>query len=233
MRKNQLLSILPLCLSALLTNVALSQNNFEWRCNKELPQTSIVVSESEGPYLVHNNVSSQKLRTMSTKTYSTDYILGLTARHSIIQIDFEGPIIDDKNSNQECFAPRIEINMEHPAINVYVGKEFPENSCAYNEILEHEMQHVKLYKEKLPALADLVRAKMGRRYENTPLIGPIGKTKEQLNDEINRVWMPFVKNELEKIEDLQAALDSEDEYTRLSWSCLGQVQTTLGFRDRR
>ncbi|MCU6433835.1 hypothetical protein LPB67_08595 [Undibacterium sp. Jales W-56] len=141
-------------------------------------------------------------------------------------------MIEDKQNNQECFAPRIEISMEHPAIDVYVSKEFPENSCVYNEILEHEMQHVKLYKEKLPALADLVRQEMSKRYANTPLIGPIGRTKEQLSEDINRTWMPFIKAELEKIEDLQAALDSEDEYTRLSWSCLGQAQTILGFRDR-
>ena len=51
--------------------------------------------------------------------------------------------------------------------------------------------------------------------------------KAALAREIDTGWLPYIKAEMRKVETLQAAIDSPQEYARLSKACNGEIQNIL------
>ncbi|MBI3284956.1 MAG: hypothetical protein HYZ65_08935 [Burkholderiales bacterium] len=203
---------------------------FLHRCAGQAYKTEAIIKSRQAGFVINNKVGSRALNTMSMSSRAGDYVIGLTAMQSTTKVDFDGHLWQDKETGGECFAPRIEINIEYAPIHVYIGKEFQPDSCAYKVILKHEMNHVRLYQENLPRVEHIVRTEMAKRFSGTPLYGPSGQVKQMLENELDTVWRPMIKTELAKIELDQHLLDSDAELAKVSRACLGEVQKVLGFR---
>ena len=121
------------------------------------------------------------------------------------------------------------MSLSYVPIVIYVGSEFLPGSCAYQEILAHEMRHLKAYLDHLPKVESLVRAALNKRFtEQTDLRAGRAGARPCWSSEIDGGWMPYIKNEMGKVEQLQAAIDSPQEYARLSKVCKGEVQLLIG-----
>jgi hypothetical protein len=110
---------------------------------------------------------------------------------------------------------------------IYVGSEFAPGSCGYQEILTHELRHMKTYMDHLPVVEKIVRDAFAKRFEAKPLYAPSGTARSALEHEINSGWMPFIKAEMAKVETQQAMIDSVEEYARLGKACGGEIQNIL------
>jgi hypothetical protein len=155
------------------------------------------------------------------------YVLGLTRTESHVSINVGGRLLSDPASGYECIAPHIEVALHYPPIVVYVSREFAPGSCAYEEVLAHEMRHLNAYLDYLPKAESRVRLALERRFEDKPLYARIGQAQSLLQREIDRGWMPYIKSEMAKVEALQAAIDSPQEYARLGKVCGGEVQSLI------
>ena len=200
---------------------------FQVRCEDSITKAVSVLTSTQNGYSINNSISFHGLTAMKPGGGPNSFVLGLTKTESRMSIGLNGPMLVDPVSGYECVAPKITVSLFYSPIVVYVGREFPPGSCAYQEILAHEMRHLKTYLDHLPKVEVTVRAALSKRFDNKPLYAPAGRARALLQQEINTGWMTYIKNEMAKVEVLQAAIDTPQEYARLSKVCKGEVQSLI------
>lgn len=200
---------------------------FQARCEDSIGKAISVLTSAQNGYTINNTVSFHGLTAMKPGGGRNAYVLGLTRTESRMAIKLHGAMLSDPASGYECVAPNITVSLFYSPIVVYVGREFSPGSCAYQEILAHEMRHLKTYLDHLPKVEVTVRAALSRRFDNKPLYAPAGRARALLQQELDTGWMTYIKNEMAKVEILQAAIDTPQEYARLSKVCAGEVQSLI------
>lgn len=201
---------------------------FQARCEGGGGKDITVLAAKKNPYTVNNTLSYKALTQMRPTNSSDVYVLGLTETEARVSVGLDGMVLQDPNTGYECVAPKIDIDLFYVPIVIYVGREFKPGSCAYREILAHEMRHLNTYLDHLPKVEALVRGALTKRFQSKPLYAPLGQTSAMLQSEIDTGWMPFIQTELRRVELQQVAIDTAEEYTRLSGVCQGEVQSILG-----
>ena len=207
---------------------AAARTPFEQRCDDAARDATTVVTTRENGWRIDNTVSYRQLTQMKRPFVPGGYVLGLTRTESRVAIQVDGTLLASPDGAVECVMPRIAVNLYYLPIVVYVSSEFAPGSCGYREILAHEMRHLKSYLDYLPKVEEQVRTRVGRRFAGKPLYARTGETRTLLQREIDANWMPFIKGEMGRVERLQAAIDSPQEYARLSKVCQGEVQSLIG-----
>jgi hypothetical protein len=213
---------------ALSSGAAAARSPFEARCEDGIGATIAHLHASDQGYVIDNSLSYRRLTSMKGQGGAHGYVLGLTRTESRVSIQLDGKVLGDPQSGRECIAPQITVKLSYVPITVYVGREFSPGSCAYQEILAHEMRHLKAYLNHLSKVESVVRAALDQRFAGKPMYAPIGRVKAALANEIESEWMPYIKNQLERGEQLQSEIDSPQEYARLSKVCKGEVQFLIG-----
>ena len=155
-------------------------------------------------------------------------VLGLTKTQSRMEIKLAGVVLQDALSGYECVAPQITVRLFYDPIVIYVGREFAAGSCAYGQILAHELRHMKVYLDHLPVVETVVRAALAQRFEGKPFYAPSGTAKLALVHELDTGWLPYIKAEMAKVELQQAQIDSPQESARLGASCKGDINNIVG-----
>ena len=218
-----LLALVLLCALA----PASARTAFQARCEDTIGDSVSVFTLRQNGYRVDNSYSFHGLTRLKGSRAPGTYVLGLTRAESSVSIAVKGRMLSDPASGYECVAPRLEVNLTYLPIIVYVGREFPPGTCSYKEILAHEMRHLQAYTDFLPQAEKIVRAALEKRFAGKPLYAPAGQARDLLQREIDTGWMTFIKNEMAKVERLQAAIDTPQEYARLGKVCAGEVQSLI------
>lgn len=200
---------------------------FQVRCEDTISKTVSVLSSQQNGYRIDTSRSYHLLSQMKNGARGT-VVLGLTRTESRVTIGVGGAMLADKVSGYECVAPHIQVDVNYLPIIVYIGSELPPDSCAYREVLAHELRHVRAYQEHLPKVEALVRAALARRFGDKPLYAPGGQARALLQREIDTQWMPYIKAEMAQVELVQQRIDSPVEYARLGKVCRGEVQSLIG-----
>lgn len=216
----------------LAASVAQARTPFQVRCEDTIGKTVSVLSSQENGYRIDTTRSYRTLTQMKQGARNS-IVLGLTRTESRVSIGVGGKMLSDKVSGYECVAPRIDVDVHYLPIVIYIGSEFPPASCAYREILAHEMRHLQAYRDHLPKVEARVRAALIRRFGNKPLYAPGGQARALLQREIDTQWMPYIKAEMSLVEVVQQRIDSPQEYARLGKVCRGEVQSLIGQARRK
>ncbi len=229
--------VLFCCAASAMPAQAAARTEFQARCEDSIGATLSVLTGTQSGFRIDNTVGYRSLTVMkarATKGRATkgrarpgQYVLGLTRTESHVSITAGGRLLIDPASGYECIAPQIQVKLHYPPIVVYVSREFAPSSCAYQEVLAHEMRHLTTYLGYLPQAEARVRTALRKRFEDKPLYARTGQAQILLQREIDRGWMPYIKSEMAKVEALQAAIDSPQEYARLGKVCGGEVQSLL------
>jgi hypothetical protein len=206
---------------------AQARTAFQAKCEDTLGETVSVLASRQDGYRIDNTRSYHDLTRLKGRARPGTFVLGLTHTESRVSIKVGGRMLSDPASGYECIAPRIEVSLYYLPIVVYVSREFPPGSCAYQEVLAHEMRHLNIYLDYLPKAESRVRAALAQRFEAKPLYARLGHAQNLLQREIDRGWMPYIRSEMAKVETLQAAIDTPREYARLGKVCAGEVQSLI------
>lgn len=210
-----------------LAAVAAPRSDFQARCEDSIGETLSVLTGTQNGFRIDNTVGYRSLTVMKGMARPGQVVLGLTRTESRVSINVGGRLLSDPASGYECIVPHIEIRLYYPPIVVYISREFRPGSCAYEELLAHEMRHLNAYLDYLPKAEARVRLALERRFGDQPLYARAGQAQSLLQHEIDRGWMPYIKSEMAKVESLQAAIDSPQEYARLGKVCGGEVQSLI------
>jgi hypothetical protein len=224
--KLSLVLVLALALLGALAPAS-ARTAFQARCEDTIGQSVSVMSSNQNGYRIDNSHSFHGLSAMKGSRAPGSYVLGLTRTESRVGVKVEGRMLSDPASGYECVAPRLDIKLTYLPIVVYVGREFAPGTCSYREILAHEMRHLDVYLKYLPQAEKVVGDALARRFQGKPLYAPAGQARNLLQREVDTGWMPFIKNEMAKVERLQAAIDTPQEYARLGKVCAGEVQSLI------
>lgn len=220
---------LLLVLAMLCTNSAWAARGlFQMRCEDAMRKTVTVLITQDNGYTIDNTQSYRALTALKGKAPANAFVLGLTRAQGRLSIGSDGALLRDPLSGDECIAPKIDVELYYTPIVIYVGSEFAPGTCAYQEILAHEMRHLKAYRDHLPKVEKTVRKALSDRFGNKPLYARSGQASVSLKREIDTGWMPYMKRELASVEMQQAAIDTPQEYARLSRVCKGEVQSLIG-----
>ena len=218
-----LFALLLICVLA----PASARTAFQARCEDTIGQSVSVLTSAGKGYRIDNSYSFHGLSAMKGERAPGSYVLGLTRTESRVAIGVQGRMLSDPASGYECVAPRLEIKLSYLPIVVYVGREFAPGTCGYREILAHEMRHLATYLNFMPQAEKIVGDALARRFQGKPLYAPAGQARKLLQRELDSGWMPFIKNEMVKVERMQAAIDTPQEYARLGKVCAGEVQSLI------
>jgi hypothetical protein len=214
--------------AAFATSAARAEAPFRARCEAMAADARVDLDAGSAGYRIDNSLSFRTLTRMKRPQVQRGYVLGLTHTESRVSVQVAGKLLQDAASGNECIAPRVRVAMRYLPIVVYVGSEFAPGTCAYREILAHEMRHLNSYLAYLPKVEERVRARFVERFAGKPLYARRGEAAAGLQREIDARWLPTVKAEMSQAEKLQAEIDSPQEYARLSKVCQGAVQSFIG-----
>lgn len=108
--------------------------------------------------------------------------------------------------------------------SIHIARNFPRGSCEYSAVLEHEMKHVDalidfhteytgIFERELQLIAK-------RIYPKGPIpAAHIENTQDQMNDRISREIKSFNDRILPILEQRQNAIDTPEEYARVTAQC--------------
>lgn len=192
----------------------------------QLPKPSVTVKRLEAPFTVDRQYGYRELTHLgSALAQPGQQVLGLTRGTATTQFSTSTQIHIDRSQRWECASPQIVVSFGFSPMTVYVAREFPEGSCAYNEIYQHELRHVKTYQAHLISIESELAATLSHRFATErPWRGPIGQARAQLAQELNERWLPYIQREINRVDADQALVDTPEEYARVANSCAGEIK---------
>ena len=221
-------------LAACLTFASLLATTPAWSGDpsecEQLPKPSVTVKRLEESSIRYNTEYGYRLLTSigGEKVRPGNQVLGLTRTNSVAQFSVSTPSYKDAAERYECASPQITLTLGFKQMTVYVGKEFPVGSCAYKEILDHEMRHVKAYQEHVGKIEKALQEDLNRRFATGSVWrGAPGTSNARVSKELDERWLPYVNRELQKIDAAQALIDAPEEYARLSGACNGDIKKLM------
>lgn len=196
---------------------------------EQLPPSGVSVKRVDEPVVVNLQYSYKTLKGMSADySRQNTQVLGLTRGQATTRLKTNSTVLADPGGRWECASHRISIEYGFSPMTVYVGKEFPRGTCAFDEIYEHELKHVRTYQEHAKKIESEINEALKQRFETKePSRGARGETQQRLAAEINERWLPFIKRLLEQANAEQRLVDSPEEYERVSASCGGAIKKQL------
>lgn len=157
--------------------------------------------------------------------------VGLTSSGLLINADYSIRVKSTSDSPMVCAQiSTFELRFGFEDIVVYVASEVPRNSCGYDLVLNHELQHVAI-DQKLTQVYDSTFPGLVRRaVERVGVIraGSSAEAEAQIKRDIGVYIKNFGENLSAEREKRQKQIDTEAEYKRLSQSCGGELGRITG-----
>jgi hypothetical protein len=191
-----------------------------------LPPPSVSVKRLDQSFTVNTQHSYKVLNHIGAALARPGkQVLGLTRGNAVVKLATNTMIYVDRSGRWECASPQLTLTIGFNPLTVYVASEFPEGTCAYGEIYQHELRHVKAYQAHLASIEKDVADTLNRRFATgSPWRGPVGQTRMQLQRELDERWLPYIAREINRGDQAQALIDTPEEYERVANSCNGEVK---------
>jgi hypothetical protein len=194
-------------------------------CDKLQPP-SVTLKRLDEPVSLDTSYSYKSITVLASTLHRPENrVLGLTRGIARVKFEAQTTSFADPTGRWECASPKISVTYGFSPMTVYVAKEFPKGSCAYNEIYQHELRHVKTHQDHLISIEKDIADTLTRRFATGSVWrGPVGQARMTLERELNERWAPYITREIERVESAQALIDTPEEYARVADSCNGEIK---------
>ena len=211
-----------IALSALATACGDSTNpfaSFGTRCAK-LPPTHFEVVAVPLEFERDDSQSIAALTLKRGSAFATHRTSGLTTAVFGQSTDIRLNVGDDRSDVRACGTPRVRFELSMQPVIVYLASELESQPCQHDVTLSHEMKHVEVFREALQLAArDLAR--------DFPAAIGVQLRSATNPDELQQRFVVAVRNYLAQfmrdrermLDESQAAVDSPEEYARVSTAC--------------
>jgi hypothetical protein len=127
-----------------------------------------------------------------------------------------------KSGNGICaYLTEVDFTFEFKDLTIFVAKEYPRGSCRYNLVLNHEMQHVNLYKRSFDTHSSALKVTLEGAVRN--MGGVWMPNQDGAMERIARTLMATLKPNLTAFQEQahrdNAAIDTEQNYRFMSQQC--------------
>jgi len=195
----------------------------------ELPKPSVTIKRIDERLSYNTEYSYKSLTNIGASLARPGkQVLGLTRGNATVSFASNTPGIIDPTGRWECTSPQITLTFGFSPMTVYIASEFPEGTCAYKEIREHEMRHVEAYQKHISSIEKELTESLNARFATGAVWrGPVGQTASRLRQELDARWAPYVQRQIKRVDEAQAKIDTAEEYERVANACDGEVRKTL------
>ncbi len=120
----------------------------------------------------------------------------------------------------------VHVDMTPASIQIFVPREYPENSCEYLAVLAHEREHERVHSEHLSAavkeVEEALKTAKWLPAKGNPLeTSDLAQAEAALNAKIRKVVTPVYEKYKEDLTSAQAELDKPALYQWVSKRCSG------------
>ncbi|SRR5579871_1935087 len=127
-------------------------------------------------------------------------------------------------SGYEMWVENLRVEFTYDTLNVYVSSGYPEGSCQYQSLLDHENQHVALHRQVYDryekVFQDAVGNAQGIPLVSRPLLADsVVDGKKKISEMISAVLDPPFEQFKETIQAEQSQLDTPENYAALKREC--------------
>ena len=195
----------------------------------QLPKPSVAVHRLEEPISVNTQQGYRALTHLgSSLARPGQQVLGLTRGRASAHFSLSIASRVERDGRWECASPQLTVSYGFSPLTVYVAREFPEGSCAFKAIYQHEMRHVKTYLAHLVDIESELTATLNRRFASDgPWRGRAGETRMALERELSERWLPYIQRAIDRVDADQSLIDSPEEYARVADSCGGEIRQLM------
>ena len=195
----------------------------------ELPKPSVTIKRIDERISYNTEYSYRSLTNIGASVARPGkQVLGLTRGNATVSFASNTPSIIDPTGRWECASPQITLTFGFSPMTVYVAREFPEGTCAYKEIQEHEMRHVEAYQKHIASIEKELTESLNTRFATGAVWrGQVGQTAARLRQELDARWAPYVQRQIKLVDEAQAKIDTAEEYERVANACGGEISKVL------
>jgi hypothetical protein len=165
-------------------------------------------------------VSLQAFDVSENRTHRT---IGLTRANFGHRSSIEVKGLEDRAGLRACARPQVHVELFLRPLVVYVAREYTGDPCRASVIREHEQRHVDVYASYARESVERLSASLHRALGNGPQFATtVGEAQQQLDRRIADALEAFMRESERTLAQRQAAVDTPEEYARVSGACLAQ-----------
>lgn len=220
-----LAAIALLCTTGANGANTLSEAGFQAECEQRLAPSQItVIVDTPAVEYDYSKTTQELSRKKNPGKNGTT--LGLTAVREEVVLNSSFRSLQDP-SGRTCMRPGFSVTIKLNPQRVYVAREFYKGTCAFKEVLAHEMRHVAANQSHSERVARAFEQEMRSAFGND-IYYSTGPQGDALVAAVRSSWLLHLQDELKKSELLHAEIDTPTEYARMGTLCDGEVVKILG-----
>lgn len=213
-------------------------------CPPYLPPVIRVSPHLETPELDHSKpladigkLAGRKDGTVASGHHEVP--VGLTVADLRLGSDYEvsiNEIARADGTSYFCAEPaHLELSLAIVNITVFIAKELPVDTCSYRTISQHEGFHVREDRDIVLEMASALPAYLSHEMRNLGVVqgNTQSEVKTIVTDTIQRLMTDIKAQIIDIRQKRQAAIDSPQEYDRLSQSCDGSLRSIIARTERK
>lgn len=206
---------------------------FMQQCMSRLAPTRIHVGSMDEGVRYHHSFTVNALTSRASHASRAgnanrfSRVLGLTESAHSFSAEVQSNLLIDPKSGMACARPQIKIIIKTKVQDIFVGAEFPKGSCAYQEILNHELRHAQVNRTVAQQVAGLARPQIERYFGQRIVYGPQAQLEREVMGAVEGQWFDWLKNQMSRTDELHAQIDMPHEYQRMTHACNGEVGKRL------
>ena len=188
-------------------------------CERRLGPTQVRVTTTPVVFDTNFELSTARLTSMAaTGTGRLVHGLTRTNMRSLVTVGSNG--ITNPLTGLHCLRPIVDVRLAFEPTTVFITRDQPRGSCQFDVTMRHEMQHVAVYQAFLDSAARDVERYLQDHFANRIYyFESADAAQKRMNEETSQRIGPWVEEEMNRVREQQAPLDTPEEYLRLERSC--------------
>lgn len=202
-------------------------------CQQNLDPTSIRVRVTPSSMVYRydasvNELSARSAREpLSSASHGRHVTLGLTESKFYTRATFSGRLMEDRLTRTACMRPSIDIEISVGPQTISIASEFPQGTCSFNAIMEHELRHARTNQSIAESIGSRLRQAIVQAYGQQIFYGDASSLQSGIIQNIESEWLTWASREADEGNALHAQIDTPDEYARMRTVCGGEVARLL------
>lgn len=195
------------------------------QCESALPATQIEVKAE--PARVELGHPSWKELGKHFQVGNETRVMGRTTTHPKMETRVGGQALPATEGKIGCFRPNVRVTLSASPQKVSIAREVPKDTCGYQHVLRHEMEHVRINQAGVEALAAFLQSELSKRYGNQVYYGDLAVLQQALKRDV-QAWLPLIQREFTaRLATSHSRLDTPQEYARSRAVCNGELARLL------
>ena len=145
---------------------------------------------------------------------------------AVYHLETKYPLINYRSGelNSSCAIPGVELVIGYKAIDINMARELAPDSCIYQHILGHEIEHVKIYQRSLFDLQRSLTQTLEAKLKDKIFLSENAQRAEaKALEYIQSFLYKDIELEMQKISQRQQDFDSPEESNRGMLACSGEL----------